>query len=117
MGVKLIDLEDDARALIARLVAVRQPTMHGIGEATYDPTADPAHAAPIVVRPMEASIPFHLVTRKALPVSHVPSRARVVVARVLAAAVLLGFVILGPRDSRVVGARGHEVAVAQLATR
>jgi hypothetical protein len=116
MGVKLIDLEDDARALIAQLVAVRQPTMYGIGDPSHDPTADPAYAAPAVVRPMQASIPFHLVTRKALPVSRVPLRARVVVARVLVAAVLLGFVILGPRDSRVVGAQGHDELIARSGT-
>jgi uncharacterized protein (TIGR02266 family) len=111
MGVKLVDMEDAARALIARLVAVRQPTMHGIGV----PPVLPAYAAPVVVRPMEASIPFYLVTRKGPPVSRVPLRARDVALRLLVAAGVLAFVILGPRDSGVEATHRASVAVTSAA--
>src|SRR5580658_9113366 len=111
MGVKLVDMDDAARALIARLVAVRQPTMHGIGA----PPVLPAYAAPVIVRPPEPSIPFCLVTRKAPPVSRVPLRARDVFARPLVAAILLAFVILGPRDSRVAATHGASVTVTSPA--
>jgi uncharacterized protein (TIGR02266 family) len=111
MGVKLIDLEDAARGLIARLVAVRQPTMHGIGA----PPILPAYAAPVVVRAMDPSIPFLLTTRKAPPVTRIPLRARDVAFRLLVAAALVAFAILGPRDSRGAATRGAHAAVTSPA--
>jgi uncharacterized protein (TIGR02266 family) len=71
MGVRFIDMDDAARAVIAQLVAVRQPTMYGIGATP----ALPAQADPVAVRPMQASIPFCLVTRKGPPASRVASDA------------------------------------------
>jgi uncharacterized protein (TIGR02266 family) len=120
MGVRLIDLDDASRALIGRLVAGRQETLHGLGPHAF--TAPPvavrargesewpklyprgSHAAPSSpavqeLRATQPSIPFELVTRKVpSAAARTPGRSSDGT-RLLAAAALLALVAFGPRDS------------------
>jgi hypothetical protein len=72
-GVKLVDLDEAASALLGRLVAVRQQTMSGIGSES--PNCLPPRASEVsvpfnLVRPpraTEPSIPFPLVTPLHVP--------------------------------------------------
>ena len=74
MGIKFVDMEPVAHDIIGGLVAVRQQTMHGIGEhapprlRTHRPLLPGKEAllAPVIplVRRPEPSIPFLLVRKK-----------------------------------------------------
>jgi Tfp pilus assembly protein PilZ len=125
MGVKLLDMDEASRDVIARLVMVREQTMHGIGPVvlpilqagTGVRAPEPSIPFPLVrpargperrvhfeptpsIRTSDVSIPFILLPRRpaVLPARPVPPRSRGP-KRIVAAAALLGFSALGLRDT------------------